>query len=143
MSTTSIIYSVRYSNPKLTGSTSLIATGLTSIRKAKQTASYYSVSAPPVHTHVCEGGTGRIVAVYFNGQLRRESAQNVTTRLACDQCSAASINGVFCHETGCPNSRKTWDPERGQWIRYVECRECGCDVEQGEVCDCQNTEAAQ
>jgi len=64
-------------------------------------------------------------------------------RIACDQCSAASINGVFCHETGCPNSRKTWDPERGQWIKYVTCFECGCEVEQGEVCDCQNTEAAQ
>lgn len=24
----------------------------------------------------------------------------------CDQCVAAMINGVFCHETGCPNARK-------------------------------------
>lgn len=24
----------------------------------------------------------------------------------CDQCEASMINGVFCHETGCPNSRK-------------------------------------
>jgi hypothetical protein len=24
----------------------------------------------------------------------------------CDQCVALMINGVFCHETGCPNSRK-------------------------------------
>ena len=24
----------------------------------------------------------------------------------CDQCAASMINGVFCHETGCPNARK-------------------------------------
>jgi hypothetical protein len=47
-----------------------------------------------------------------------------------------SINGVPCHETGCPNARKTWVQARG-WVRYIECRECGCEVEQGEECDCQ------
>ena len=36
----------------------------------------------------------------------------------CDQCEAAMINGLYCHETGCPNAR----PLRR---RYVECRECG------------------
>ena len=35
--------------------------------------------------------------------------------IRCDQCEAAMINGVFCHETGCPNSRKTW--EDGEWIK--------------------------
>lgn len=44
------------------------------------------------------------------------------------------INGVFCHETGCPNSRKTY--EDGAWVRYYECFECGCDVREGESCDC-------
>ena len=24
----------------------------------------------------------------------------------CDQCNAAMINGVYCHETGCPNSNE-------------------------------------
>ncbi len=24
----------------------------------------------------------------------------------CDQCNAAMINNVYCHETGCPNSNK-------------------------------------
>lgn len=45
------------------------------------------------------------------------------------------INGVFCHETGCPNSRKTY--RYGAWILILECNECGCDVEAGTVCDCQ------
>ena len=34
----------------------------------------------------------------------------------CDQCEALMINGVFCHETGCPN---TWKDQ----IR--ECKWCG------------------
>jgi hypothetical protein len=57
--------------------------------------------------------------------------------IRCDQCQAAMINGVFCHEIGCPNSRKTWVPARGEWVRYVECHVCGYDVEVGESCDCQ------
>ncbi len=54
----------------------------------------------------------------------------------CDQCSAMTIQGVPCHERGCPNDGAIFDKERGQWIHYVECRECGCDVERGESCDC-------
>ena len=54
----------------------------------------------------------------------------------CDSCQMLSINGVPCHETGCPNSRKTWIAERGEWVLFIECRECGCDVEQGETCSC-------
>jgi hypothetical protein len=54
----------------------------------------------------------------------------------CDQCEMLSINGHSCHETGCQNSRKTWVPERQEWVHFVECRECGCDVEVGTVCEC-------
>jgi hypothetical protein len=57
--------------------------------------------------------------------------------MRCNQCEAAMINGLFCHETGCPNSRKTWVADRGEWVLFVECRECGADVEVGTVCDCQ------
>jgi hypothetical protein len=56
--------------------------------------------------------------------------------MRCDRCEAAMINGVFCHETGCPNSRKTWLPERGEWVLFLECFYCGCDVEKGEYCRC-------
>jgi hypothetical protein len=65
-------------------------------------------------------------------------AQKTAVRLHCDQCQALMINGVFCHETGCPNSNKTWVAEREAWVRFLECRECGCDVEAGESCDCQD-----
>jgi hypothetical protein len=52
----------------------------------------------------------------------------------CDQCQALMINNVFCHETRCPNAKKTWIPERGEWVRFVECFYCGCEVEEGETC---------
>ncbi len=58
----------------------------------------------------------------------------------CDQCEQLRINGVVCHEIGCPNMGRTWDEEREQWIKYVECYECGCDVEVGTSCDCSNEE---
>lgn len=54
----------------------------------------------------------------------------------CDQCNAAMIQGVFCHETGCPNSRKTWDPESECWRTGVACWQCGEIVFEGEVCCC-------
>ena len=56
------------------------------------------------------------------------------TQPSCDQCSASIIMGRFCHEKGCPNDGKRWEDD--QWIRYRECRECGCDVRDGDVCDC-------
>jgi hypothetical protein len=59
--------------------------------------------------------------------------------MRCDQCEALMINGVFCHETGCSNSRKTY--RYGAWILIVDCPKCGCEVEQGTVCDCTETES--
>jgi hypothetical protein len=36
----------------------------------------------------------------------------------CDDCQALMINGVLCHEAGCPSA----------WKDYrVECRECGVE----------------
>ena len=61
-------------------------------------------------------------------------ALRALTPVTCDQCQLARINGLVCHETGCPNAGKTWESERGEWVKYVECRECGCDVEEGTPC---------
>lgn len=36
----------------------------------------------------------------------------------CPSCEAARINGVFCHEAGCPDSHL---------FTVRECKECGCD----------------
>lgn len=54
----------------------------------------------------------------------------------CDQCQMLNINGVNCHEHGCPNKNKHWDQEREQWIAYFECPECGDQIEVGESCNC-------
>lgn len=55
-------------------------------------------------------------------------------RLGCDQCQMMSIQGVPCHETGCPNSGARWDEDRGDWVRQRECRECGSTVDADDPC---------
>jgi len=46
------------------------------------------------------------------------------------------INGLFCHETGCPNQNSRYDEDSGEWIKQFKCRECGFMVDAGEGCDC-------
>lgn len=41
----------------------------------------------------------------------------------CDQCQMVSINGVACHEIGCPNANKVW--RDGIWLSTHACPECG------------------
>jgi hypothetical protein len=62
--------------------------------------------------------------------------QKKTAKVRCNQCEALMINGVFCHERECPNERKTWDAERSDWVLYLDCRYCGCEVECGTYCGC-------
>jgi len=57
-------------------------------------------------------------------------------RVHCDQCEMLSINGVACHEHGCPNMGAKWDRETRTWVKYYECWNCGCEVLRGEECDC-------
>lgn len=52
----------------------------------------------------------------------------------CNQCEVLIINGLFCHETGCPNSKKKW--VNGEWVKFVKCFECGFEVEEGTECNC-------
>lgn len=53
---------------------------------------------------------------YYRDTLGFDNAEHVPFtkqyRIRCSQCEAAVINGVPCHETGCPS-------------RPHECRECG------------------
>lgn len=46
--------------------------------------------------------------------------------MGCDACELLVINGVTCHETGCPRT----NADR-------ECRECGDTLERHEVCTCE------
>ena len=60
----------------------------------------------------------------------------MTTPMRCNQCEALMINGVFCHETGCPNRNARCID--GEWIRFYECRECGDEIPKGESCNCMS-----
>ena len=60
-------------------------------------------------------------------------------RIRCDQCEAMMINGVFCHETGCPNTKSRYDVESDNWIRQRKCFDCGCQVDYDDPC-CQREE---
>lgn len=59
-------------------------------------------------------------------------------RIHCDQCELMTINGVICHETGCPND---WiNPATGQGFE-TECVWCGgvfTPVFRGEKCCCND-----
>lgn len=52
----------------------------------------------------------------------------------CNQCEALMINGVFCHETGCPNVHSRYDADSDTWIRQRKCFECGCTVDADDLC---------
>lgn len=55
-------------------------------------------------------------------------------RVSCDQCQMLSINGVACHEIGCPNMNARWDVEDEMWIRQYKCFTCGCMADAGSNC---------
>lgn len=61
--------------------------------------------------------------------------------MRCDCCEMCRVNGVPIHEAGCPNDGKAW--EGGEWVRYVACWECGCDVREGEECGCCHYDDAE
>lgn len=54
--------------------------------------------------------------------------------IRCDQCEALMINGVFCHETGCPNTHSRYDSAEDRWVKTYECLECGCRQDEGVEC---------
>jgi hypothetical protein len=57
-----------------------------------------------------------------------------TGNYRCNQCEASMINGVFCHESGCPNTRSRYDAESGEWIKQRKCFDCGCTVDADDPC---------
>lgn len=55
--------------------------------------------------------------------------------MRCPQCEAAMINGIFCHETGCPNTHARYDVETDSWIAQYTCSICGYQHDVGTPCD--------
>jgi hypothetical protein len=63
-----------------------------------------------------------------------KTSKRARARISCDSCEMLSINGVACHEIGCPNMGARWDAERAEWVRQYKCFTCGCMADVGEVC---------
>jgi hypothetical protein len=47
--------------------------------------------------------------------------------MRCPSCDATTINGIACHETGCPDKALVLVGEMEGNYSY-ECAECGCEV---------------
>ena len=41
--------------------------------------------------------------------------KGVVYPVRCDSCSPSTIQGVFCHERGCPNDYKSFNSAEGLW----------------------------
>lgn len=54
--------------------------------------------------------------------------------MQCNECQLVSINGLPCHEHGCPNANARYDREQGEWIRQRKCFDCGCTVDHDDPC---------
>jgi hypothetical protein len=66
--------------------------------------------------------------------LKRELASDWYRRVSCDQCQMLAINGVACHETGCPNMGARWDRENQVWVKQRKCFDCGYMVDLDDMC---------
>jgi hypothetical protein len=69
--------------------------------------------------------------------------EETTSHVKCDQCEMVSINGVACHEIGCPNSKKTWNESAQTWLKVRECFNCGFEVYGDEPCSCQDFDSEE
>jgi hypothetical protein len=65
---------------------------------------------------------------------RPEAESGNLLRVSCDQCQMLSINGIACHETGCPNMGARWEHESQLWIKQRKCFDCGCTVDADDPC---------
>lgn len=58
-------------------------------------------------------------------------------RVCCSQCEALVINGVPCHEHGCPNRARDQeeDEEEESWVdrHSVDCIRCGALVDERDT----------
>jgi len=60
----------------------------------------------------------------------------------CPQCSACMVNGLFCHEQGCPLTGARYDAETGEFVKQRKCFDCGCTVDADDPCCQRDSDAA-
>lgn len=83
---------------------------------------------------------GLDVVLQVTGRGQFDVSYRIWTRapeVTCDQCQMLAINGVACHERGCPNMGARWDQPTQTWIKQRECFDCGCTVDADQPC-CTN-----
>ncbi len=65
-----------------------------------------------------EDSQGFVYVTYYTADAELDVAwdalQPDKTDYSCNQCQALMINGVYCHETGCPNTHKF--KVDGEWV---------------------------
>jgi len=65
-----------------------------------------------------EDSQGFVYVTYYTADaeldLAWDALQPDKTDYSCNQCQALMINGVYCHETGCPNTHKF--KVDGEWV---------------------------
>jgi hypothetical protein len=86
-------------------------------------ASDFKQALADYHTYVSEDRENvRLIAVFIGDWDEPEQlilAYNYPTLRSqpkCDQCDSATINGIYCHEHGCPNRSKVYDHDEERWI---------------------------
>ncbi len=76
----------------------------------------------------------KTAAVVSPAKKQPAAAKPKRQRVSCNQCQMLSINGVPCHETGCPNMGARWDADQQDWVKQRECFECGSTVDEDDPC---------
>lgn len=74
------------------------------------------------------------VSEVFDDVNNEDEVPEGRQRVHCDKCEMLSINGVPCHEQGCPNMGARWDREAQDWVKQRECFECGNTVDADDPC---------
>lgn len=69
-----------------------------------------------------------------HAKFRATGTRPLKFQFRCDQCEMVSINGHACHEVSCPNMGARFDTDTGEWIKQIECGECGQANDAGTTC---------
>lgn len=54
-------------------------------------------------------------------------------KVTCQDCDVRVINGVVCHEFGCPTARKEKEKQKACFECGYPRVDCGCDEERGNL----------
>ena len=104
-------------------------------RKSRLLANRYLELRPADGAAYCEISECSCLRPWDHSEIDEpENWPDYPQPISCDQCQMLSINGIACHETGCPNMGARWDSESGEWIKQRKCFTCGYTVDADSEC---------